>query len=489
MSDDRLDRELGELFREVADIEIPERLARGVAAIPARGRTPLRPSLRGAFQLGSVLVGGLIVLALAWGLPRIAPAAGGSGSPSFATTHPTNVTTPTSRPCTTAMPTTAPRGTGPTPTPYPATPSPRTPAGPAPTLAPGSFEQTGSLAGARYGATATRLNDGRVLIVGGLAGPTALASAEIYDPVTCRFQAAGTLPSIRTGFTATLLQDGRVLIAGGYVVGTNTGTTAAYLYDPDTGRFSPTGSLKTGRFVHSATLLADGRVLIAGGVASPVAGQGSSVDLASAELFDPRTGTFSSTGSLSTVRQGAAVTLLPNGKVLFAGGNNGSGYTGDLSSAELYDPTTGSFNQTGSMVEGWGETAVVLKDGRVLVLGEIRNLPIGATPITRPTAEIYDPATGKFSVTGAFPAPAGVGWQWSLETARLPDGRVFVLVGSTAQLYEPSTGTFAPTVSPTVRSEPAVVLLQDGTVLIAGGHRPAGDEPGQALSTAEVFRP
>jgi hypothetical protein len=489
MSDDRLDRELGELLRAAADVEVPAGLAGRIAAIPDRGRAPLRPNLRGALRLGTLLVGGLIVLALAWGLPRIAPAPGNSASPSAATSRPTNVSTPTPRPCSEPIPTNVPAGRGPTPTPYPATPTPRTPAGPTPTAAPGSFSRTGSLAGARYGATATRLLDGRVLIVGGVGDNGPLASAELYDPTTCSFRAAGTLPSARTGFTATLLEDGRVLVAGGYVMGSDPDAAAAYLYDPATGTFSATGSLRTGRLAHTATLLADGRVLVAGGVAPPVAGQGNSVTLASAEVFDPRTGTFSATGSLSTVRQGAAIAVLPDGKVLFAGGNNGSGYTGDLSSAELYDPATGSFKATGSMLEGWGDSAAVLKDGRVLVLGEVRNLPIGTLPVTRPSAEIYDPKTGTFSLTGSPSAPAGLGWPWSLGSVLLPNGRVFVLGGSTAQLYDPVTGTFSPTASTTLRSQPTVTLLQDGTVLIAGGSQPAGDTPGQALASAEVFRP
>jgi hypothetical protein len=489
MNDDRLDRELGDLFRTAADVEVPDRLAGRVAAVPGRGRTPLRPNLRGALRFGSLLVGGLIVLALAWGLPRIAPVTVGNASPSAATSRPTNVTTPTSRPCSEPMPAATPLGTGPTPTPLPATPTPRTPAGPAPTTAPGSFERTGSLAGARYGATATRLEDGRVLVIGGAGDVATFASAELYDPATCKFQAAGTLPTARTGFTATLLKDGRVLIAGGYVVGADPEAAAAYLYDPATATFSATGSLRTGRLAHTATLLANGRVLIAGGVAPPVAGQGNSVNLASAELFNPSTGTFSVTGSLSTVRQGAAVALLPDGKVLFAGGNNGSGYANALSSAELYDPATGSFRLTGSILEGWGDSATALSDGRVLLLGEIRNLPIGTLPVTRPSAEIYDPKTGTFSMTGSPAAPAGLGWPWSLGSALLPDGRVFVLGGSTAQLYDPVAGAFAPTVSPIVRSQPTVTLLDDGTVLIAGGSQPVGDTPGRALSSAELFRP
>jgi hypothetical protein len=491
MSDDRLDRDLDDLFRAAADVEVPAGLAGRIAAIPDRGNAPLRPNLRGALRFGTLLVGGLIVLALAWGLPRIAPAPGNSSSPSAATSRPTNVSTPTPRPCSEPIPSNVPAGKGPTPTPYPATPTPRTPAGPTPTAAPGSFSRTGSLAGARYGATATRLNDGRVLIVGGTgnSGSGLMTTAELYDPATCRFQAGGFLPSARPGFTATLLLDGRVLIVGGYDTTGGHTIASALLYDPATGTFTETGSLKTGRSAHYAVRLADGRVLIAGGESTSDGGL-----LTSAELFDPGTGSFSQTGSMGGLRMGAGVALLPDGKVLFAGGTDGVGYTGtghtgDLSSAELYDPATGSFKATGSMLEGWGDSAVVLKDGRVLVLGEVRNMPIGTLPVTRPSAETYDPDTGTFSLTGSPSAPAGLGWPWSLGSVLLPNGRVFVLGGSTAQLYDPATGTFSPTASATLRSAPTVTLLQDGTVLIAGGSQPVGDTPGQALASAEVFLP
>jgi hypothetical protein len=491
MTDDRLDRELGELLRAAADVEVPAGLAGRIAAIPDSGRAPLRPNLRGALRLGTLLVGGLIVLALAWGLPRIAPAPGNSASPSAATSRRTDVSTPTPRPCSEPIPTNVPAGTGPTPTPYPATPTPRTPAGPTPTAAPGSFSRTGSLAGARYGATATRLNDGRVLIVGGTgnSGSGLMTTAELYDPATCRFQAGGFLPSARPGFTATLLLDGRVLIVGGYDTTGGHTIASALLYDPATGTFTETGSLKTGRSAHYAARLADGRVLIAGGESTSDGGL-----LTSAELFDPGTGSFSQTGSMGGVRMGAGVALLPDGKVLFAGGTDGVGYTGtghtgDLSSAELYDPATGTFRPTGSMLEGTGQTATVLDDGLVLVLAQVRNVPVGTMPIFRPSAELYDPKTGKFSLTGSPTAPAGLGWPSWAGAALLPDGRVFVLGGTTAQFYDPVAGTFASTASATLRSGPAMAVLQDGTVLIAGGSVPVGDTPGPSLSTAEIFWP
>jgi hypothetical protein len=342
---------------------------------------------------------------------------------------------------------------------------------------------------ARAGATAIRLRDGRVLIVGGTGDGGYLASAELYNPATCTFRATGSMPEARIGFTATLLQDGRVLIAGGRVTNSAVAMSSTLLYDPASGSFSHTGSLMTARSLHSATLLPDGRVLIAGGETFD-AGSYSGRVLASAELYDPAAGTFGTTGSMSTQRIWEAVAPLPDGEVLFAGGNTGAGYTGDLSSAELYDPATGRFGMTGSMLAGWGESATVLQDGLVLVLGETRNLPIGSLPAFLPLAELYDPAAGTFSMTGAYVAPGGT-------ATLLQDGQVLVLGGSlgdvgphsagvaAAQLYDPANGTFGPTASMTVvRAGPAVALLADGGVLVAGG-----DGLGAFLSSAELFEP
>lgn len=436
MSDDRLDRELGDIFRAAANVELPGRLLDQVASIPARRPARLTPSLRTALPIGSLLVGGLVVLALIWGMPRLAPAANQSSATPVA--GPSRLTVATSaapKPCSISNPTVAPADGGPTPTPWPATPSPIAPAGPTPTPAPGSFARVGSMTSARYGATATLLKDGRVLIVGGMGAGGNLATAELYDPATCTFRATGSMPAPRAGYTATLLSDGRVLIAGGFDGFTST-LMSALLYDPGTGSFSTTGSMTLPRTNHSATLLPDGEVLIAGG-----------------EITSP-------------------------------------GNTDNLASAELYDAITGKFSPTGSMLAGWGESATVLQDGRVLVLGEIRNLPIGTLPTTRPSAELYDPTTGTFSMTGPFGAPIGLTWPWALKSTLLPEGHVLVLGGSSAQLYDPAAGTFAPTGSmTTLRSNPAVASLQDGSVLVTGGSQPQGDTPGPILASAELFQP
>ena len=146
----------------------------------------------------------------------------------------------------------------------------------------------------------------------------------------------------REDHTATLLADGRVLITGGNDTDDHA-VASAELYDPTTGTFSPTGSMATARGFHTATLLADGRVLIAGG--DPAGWVADRPD-ASAEIYDPTTGTFSPTGSMATTRGFHTATLLADGRVLIAGGENGAG---SLASAELYDPTTGTFSPTGSM--------------------------------------------------------------------------------------------------------------------------------------------
>lgn len=227
----------------------------------------------------------------------------------------------------------------------------------------GLFTATGSLAAARWDHTATLLPNGKVLVVGGRNATLVLASAEIYDPATGLFTATTHAPVAgRTTHTATLLENGKVLLVGGQGVGSPTPVLlSAELYDPGTDTFTATGNMTVPRAYATATRLSTGKVLLVGGAASAVA-----------ELYDPALGTFAAaTGNLTTVRAfGHTATLLPTGQVLIAGGK-GSGSPAPLLSAdELYDPATGLFAPTGSLTVGReGHTATALTTGKVLLVG------------------------------------------------------------------------------------------------------------------------
>ena len=390
---------------------------------------------RTALPIGSLLVGGLVVLALVWAVPRLGPTA------------------------------TLPSATAPSTSATPAS---------------GAFSPTGTMAAARSGQTATLLRDGRVLIAGGADSEDALASAELYDPATGTFTSTGSMTAGRWGHTATLLPDGRVLIAGGS--GSTDRLASAELYDPKSGTFSNTGSMTTPRLGHTATLLSDGRVLVAGG--EPAVALVASAQ-ASAELYDPATGTFGSTGSMTAARRDHTATLLPDGRVLIAGGADERGiYGNSLSSAELYDPKAGTFSITGSLTMGrFGQTATLLPDGRVLVAGGTA----GAVdvPWSQASAEVYDPATGTFGPTGSMTAA-----RRDHTATLLPDGRVLIAGGAdsgtlaSAELYDPATGTSRATGSMTVaRRAHTATLLPDGRVMVAGGW---GNDP---LASAELYRP
>ena len=313
-----------------------------------------------------------------------------------------------------------------------------------------AFTSTGSLVTARGLHTATLLADGRVLIAGG--GPASwlsvppgpyLASAELYDPKTGTFSPTGSMTVAREDHTATRLADGRVLIVGGNDVGAHA-VASAELYDPKAGTFSPTGSMTTARGFPTATLLADGRVLIVGGNSGTWNFIGSS--LASAEIYDPKTGTFSATGKMTIGRVWDAATRLSDGRVLITGGcSDNAGSFLFLSSAEIFDPKTGKFSPTGPMADKrLYHTATRLSDGRVLVAGGGGDYVVGGFLAS---AELYDPKTGKFTATGSM-----TDQRTYQQATLLAGGRVLVTAGegdeqvvaplASAEIYDPKTGRF-----------------------------------------------
>jgi hypothetical protein len=230
----------------------------------------------------------------------------------------------------------------------------------------GIFSNTGNLMTSRGGHTATLLANGKVLLAGGAdqdPGGTGMASAELYDPSTGVFTPTGSMTAARFRHTATLLQNGKVLIVGGTPRESSNSTATAEIYDPATGIFTATGSMTTAREEHTATLLTDGKVLIVGGE-SPVAGSSGLQDTATAEIYDPSTSLFSTTGAMAEARSSHTATLLADGTVLIAGGGK------DNSTAEVYNEASGLFSITGGMEVGRsGHTATLLSDGSVLVAG------------------------------------------------------------------------------------------------------------------------
>jgi hypothetical protein len=189
----------------------------------------------------------------------------------------------------------------------------------------------------------------------------------------------------RAGHTASLLQKGKVLVTGGDGVG-----ASSRLYDPATGVWTPTGKPGFARLNHTATVLPGGQVLVAGGadlILDQTSADPNDPVLASAEIYDPATGNWTSTGSMSQPRQVHTATLLPGGKVLVAGGVS---FFGGLfpTTAELYDPATGKWSPTLPLVNGRRDhIAALLPNGKILVVGGFNNSDTG------PSTELYDPAS------------------------------------------------------------------------------------------------
>jgi hypothetical protein len=301
------------------------------------------------------------------------------------------------------------------------------------------------------------------------------------------FSVTSRMTTPRSGHTATLLPNGKVLVAGGVrgiaFGGLNVILATAELYDPSTGAFTATGNMTTPRTLHTATLLPDGRVLIAGGLRE-VPGSGPNLLLASAEIYDPSTGTFAATGDMISDHHCHQANLLGNGKVLFAGG--AADRNDRVPYAELYDPATGTFAATGMYTKDTfdfnacqGAASSLLPDGRVLIVWQ----DIGT--------ELYDPGTGSFTPTGN---PITQGYNGGLPTATLlMNGKVLVAGGAgvgdlsptSAELYDSRTGTFTATGNMiTGHVGHTATLLPDGTVLMAGSFLFPGE-----LANAELYGP
>ena len=338
----------------------------------------------------------------------------------------------------------------------PATPNPTPAASPSqPAIGPGGWVVTGSMIrGRSYGATATVLQDGRVLVAGGDAEDSfATAATELYDPATSSWTRTGKLHSRRRGDSATLLAGGRVLVIGGFGNVRRVGE----LYDPGTGSWSLTRPMTRWRYSPSVAALADGRVLVFGGWAE------SGTWSHRADLYDPTTGRWAATGHMAApqgpftvlgdgrvlvMHEGHApevfnpttgrwrsvarpTTEVPwNGLVLLADGR-ALALSTRFGAAELYDPLADRWTATSTPHTGEGPTTL-LDDGTVLVVGRVRS-------------SRFDPRTGSWSDVPRPPLPR----DYALDSidgvevnlmAKLRDGRVLATEGGSVAVYDPTAG-------------------------------------------------
>ena len=337
----------------------------------------------------------------------------------------------------------------------------------------------------RWDPTATRLSDGRVLVTGGRNDSGKLASAEIYDPVT---ETWSTTSSIRV----LLARGTRPRSSQTAACSSPRGSTSARSWPvrrltiPATGTWSVTGSLGGfARSRHTATLLSDGRVLVAGGEN----GDYIHFYLPFAEIYDPATGTWSVTGSMIKGRQGHRATLLADSSVLVTGG---FGEAGGLASAEIYRSGDRCLepDRLDAGTDREEHTATLLSDSRVLVAGSFRFLS-GALA----SAEIYDPVTGTWSLTASMNIA-----RQSHQGTRLADGRVIVVGGDTfnggpfasAEIfsYDSNVLTVAIDIKPNALPN-TINLGSNGTVAVAILSTPSFDattvDPGSVtLASAPV---
>jgi N-acetylneuraminic acid mutarotase len=348
-----------------------------------------------------------------------------------------------------------------------------------------AWTPTGSMRTARASHTATVLSNGLVLAAGGAGdNNNALASSELYNSASGTWAATGNMNVARVSARAVLLPNGTVLTMGGCISNDCQGgtTRSAEIYNPSTGKWTPTGAMAKARAEFVTVLLSNGRVLVAGGCTSYDVNGCLAVTTA-AELYNPTTKTWTSTGVLRAARMAMTATVLPNGKALIAGGQTAA--SDALGSSELYNPATGSFTLTGRLITPRsGHSATLLKNGRVLMAGgeNVNGVSIA-------NAELYNPATGTYTATKNMPSN-----RQEHVAVLLSTGLVLVLGGANVNAttttvlascatYNPATGTWTTASSmKNARVDHSATLLHNGHILAAGGDNANGE-----LSSAELF--
>ena len=345
----------------------------------------------------------------------------------------------------------------------------------------------------RYGSKLLLLKDGRALDIGDgynecqgeCSGFPPISSSSVYadlfDPATNTWTATSGLNANRSNYAAVVLHDGRALAAGGYADPPYVCFSSTKLFDAATGTWTQaTGLSKWARCDPAYALLSDGRVLLAGGADI------SYKPLSNAEIYDPATQTWSMTGSMPAARLGGQAVTLKSGKILVVGGTDANG--GQVASAVLYDPASGTWSSAGVLNPAPNGRIVALPDGGALIIGE-GYLDTTTDKWSVQPSERFDPSGKTWTNVGAI-----VESRLSPFVAGLADGRVLVAGGAigvkftdsgkvttltkSAEIFDPATNSWSATAAmPSERMAGEALLLQDGSVLLAGGSLGEQGEP------------
>ena len=343
-----------------------------------------------------------------------------------------------------------------------------------------AFSGVAAVPTGRFDHTTTLLPDGRLLVAGGSSTNGQFENTvRLYNPKTNTWGDAGAMHTARSGQAAVLLGSDKVLVAGGVTTAANpfspTGdySASAEIYNLADNTWASAGSMSTARLDPTMTVLKDGRVLVAGGIGDVEDAQGqvvaSAVPLASADIYNPKTGEWSPADAMSAARANATATALPGDKVLVAGGYDGND---ELASAEVYDAATGHWSKTAKPLKHARDsaTATTLPDGQVLVAGGDGGPTVGALA----SAEIYNPDTDAWH--DAAPMADA---RRSAAAARLTDGAVLVTGGmdtqgtalTSTERYDPVDDAWTDAgAMATARASHTLTALDDGRALVVGGN-------------------
>ena len=335
-------------------------------------------------------------------------------------------------------------------------------------IGPSGFSVAGKMTDKRHGHYSILLRDGRVLIGGGAASggsgayATYHSSAEIFDPETGSSRATHSMSTARMNDKGTLLADGRVVFASA-TQHTGAKTYPVEIFDPRTGEFAPIQFNPAFEKISRSMVLSDGKILAFG-------------RFGTIWTIDPETGEFEFKNRLAVPRGAYTATMLRDGRALITGGITDRA----VRDSEIYDPSSNVITKIGSLShERYGHTALPLQDGSVFIAGGRIGDPASPTQVT--AAERYDPTNGTFSPAGS------PGNEQIRAAAVLNTGNVFfILRNGDAVLYDPENGTFHPTghsIGPDYKLY-SVTALRDGRVLVIGGSK-----DGETMDQILAYRP